>query len=66
MRVAKAKRRFLKWERYSHRQSKLISPKRYPLGAAYFNGHSKAYYDYANAHRWVPIGIRHVWLLKGS
>lgn len=55
MRVSRAKRRLLRWERY------LASTGSRPAGkwtAAFHRGHTKAYADVANAKRYAPIGLR--------
>lgn len=58
MKVAKAKRRLLKWKRYVERTGSSSANRNL---AGYHNGHTKAYMNYQNANYAPPLGIRVVW-----
>ena len=64
MRVGKAKRRLLRWQRYvSKTGSRPANPR---LGGTHA-GMVLAYSDTMYAHTWVPKGVREPWLpLWGS
>lgn len=55
MRVNKAKRKLLKWYRYTNKTKSHSGNSRY---AGYHVGLSSAYSDVMYANRYVPIGVR--------
>jgi len=62
VRVNKAKRRLLRWQRYTaHTGSR---PANQRLGGSHY-GLVKAYSDAMYAHTWAPKGVRQPWLLSG-
>lgn len=65
MRVNKAKRKLMKWERYHYRINKITTQPShlykgfiYVPAPRYHHGHAEAYSDVMYAHRWAPNGIR--------
>jgi len=58
MRVSRAKRRLLRWQRYTARTGS--HPANWRLGGSH-TGHVKAFSDVTYAQRYVPIGIRQPW-----
>jgi hypothetical protein len=64
MRALKAKRHLIRWARYQYRCEALAtrSPSRYGArtGHVVCPGYSKAAWDWANAGRYAPIGIRDI------
>lgn len=62
MRVARAKRRWVKWCRYVAKTQSQTSPHRH-LSSAH-RGQVDAYADYMFARRYVPRGARYVWYPK--
>lgn len=61
MRVSKAKRRWMKWQRYVNR-TKTKSTHKYLAGN--HRGMVWAYDDAMFANRYVPKGARDVWLIR--
>jgi len=64
MNARKAKRRLIRWARYQFRCEALAtrSPNRYGprSGHVVSRGYSKAAWDWVNAGRYAPIGIRDI------
>jgi hypothetical protein len=55
MKVARAKRRLLKWRRYLDKTGSVSNHK---YNANYHRGHTIAYWNYMFAHRYPPVGPR--------
>ena len=68
MRVNKAKCKLLKWEKYDAHCRKIAFGSIYELqsvaNSRYHDGHAKAFWNYSNANRYVPVGIRTVYRAK--
>lgn len=60
MRVNRAKRRLLRWQRYQAHTGSQVSGNTW-LGANH-RGHIKAFSDVTYAKRFFPIGVREPWL----
>ena len=59
MRVGRAKRRLLRWQRYVAKTGS--RPSNHRLGGSHA-GHVLAFSDVMYAQRYVPIGVREPWL----
>lgn len=60
MKVGKAKRRLLRWQRYQAKTGSEVSSNIW-LGGNHA-GYTKAFSDVTYAKRYVPIGVREPWL----
>lgn len=58
MNVSRAKRRLLRWMRYTTSTGSVCINRRFK---PYHQGHVKAFADVTFAKRWVPKGIRSPW-----
>jgi hypothetical protein len=63
VRVAKAKRRWIRWCRYVAATGTQANPHR-SYGSMTHEGQAKAYEDVMYARRYAPIGVRVVWYPK--